>query len=243
MAPKSEVFVLPTQRDYNARVACVRKIMRLRNIDVLVFGGEPIRRFFTGLDGLPVTHPYWLVITSGSVGFVTPSGDADEITARCKTPWHARCAEWEEAEGTPRTHQDALARHLKQVAPEAKTIGMDHDGTTGSNIELLRETLGINRVSYVSDLVEELFRIKDADELKMIRESCKIAGIMVRASFDAIAVGVPEWKLGQASQIAATNYTAELLNGNEEISPLAQVLFMTGSGAKQCDRCHASRAY
>ena len=217
--------------------------MKKQGIDVLALSGIDIHRFFTGLHGLPVTRPIWLVFQqNGTAAFVAPGSEVKEIRARCHTPVAAKWVEWQEPVPAPMTHQDALAKHLAEIAPGARTIGVDFTGTTGGNIELVRQALGVDRVKDVAPMLRDLLAIKDAAALAVIRLSCDIAGREITASTAAVAPGVPEWKVALASMVAGTERAAELWNGDEEASPFTPSIRMTGSGADRTARCHAAGA-
>lgn len=233
----------PSDADYRNRVARAQAAMKEQGIDVLALAGIDLHRFFAGLHGLPLTRPIWLVIPqAGQAGFVSPGSEVKEIRARCRTPVVARWVEWKEAVPGPLTHQDALARYLESVAPKARTVGIDFTGTNGGNIGLVTQALGADRVRDVTPMMRELFAVKDAAAIGVIRLSCDIIDHQFRASCAAVAPGVPEWEVALASFVAGTRRAAELWSGDEEQSPLALGLHMTGSGAQRTARCHAAGA-
>lgn len=240
MASKPAV---PSDADYRIRIERAQAAMKKHGIDVLALAGVDIHRFFTGLHGLPVSRPIWLVLPQdGKAGFVSPGSEVKEIRARCGTPVAARWVEWEEALPAPMTHQDALARHLQDIAPDARTIGVDFNGTNGGNIDMVIRTLGAHRVKDVTPVIRELLAVKDAAAIGVIRLSCDVIAHQFQASCAAIAPGVPEWEVSLASFVAGTRRAAELWNGDEEQSPLALGLHMTGSGPDRTARCHAAGA-
>lgn len=205
--------------------------MKRRGFDVLALAGADILRFLTGLYSLPVTRPIWLIVPrDGHPGFVSPGSEVKKIQARCGTQVVARWVEWEEPVPAPMTHQDALASYLAESAPDARTIGIDFNGPNGANIELVRQALGHERVKNAGPLLRDLLAIKDAAALDVIRLSCDVIGHQFMASVEAVAPGIAEWEVSLASFVAGTRRAAELWNGNEEQSPLALGLHMTGSG-------------
>ena len=241
--PATSKLTFPSDADYRNRIERAQAEMKKHGIDVLALAGIDIHRFFTGLNGLPVTRPIWLVLQQdGTAGFVSPGSEVKEIRARCRTPVAAKWVEWKEPMPAPMTHQDALAKHLEEIAPDARTIGVDFTGTTGGNIELVKQALGAERIKDVTPMLRELLAVKDAAALGVIRLSCDIAGHEFNASVAAVAPGVPEWKVALASVVAGTERAAELWNGDEEASPFAQSIRMTGSGADRTARCHAAGA-
>lgn len=243
MIKNRSISNFPTEADYRNRTERAQASMKKQSIDILALAGPDILRFFTGLHGLPVTRPIWLVLAQeGKVGFVSPGSEVKEIRARCGAPVACRWVEWIEPVPAPTTHQDALAKYLQEVAPAARTIGVDFNGTNGGNIELVKQALGTERVKDVTPLLRELLAIKDAAAIDVIRLSCDVVAHQFKASCAAIAPGVPEWKVSLASFVAGTERAAELWNGNEEQSPLAHGLHMTGSGPERTARCHAAGA-
>ncbi|RDJ19898.1 aminopeptidase P family protein [Bosea caraganae] len=234
---------VPSDADYRNRLKRTQVEMKKRGFDILALAGADILRFLTGLHGLPVTRPIWLIVPqNGNPGFVSPGSEVKEIQARSGTPVIARWVEWEEPVPAPTTHQDALAGYVAESAPQARTIGIDFNGTNGANIELVRQALGQERVRDAGLLLRDLLAIKDAAALDVIRLSCDVIGHQFRASVDAVAPGIAEWEVSLASFVAGTRRAAELWNGNEEQSPLALGLHMTGSGAERTARCHAAGA-
>lgn len=233
----------PTDEDYSNRLAQARTLMKRDGIDVLAVVGADVLRFFTGLYGLPVTRPIWLVIpTEGEISFVTAGSEYKEVLLRTNVPVGVRWVEWEEDVPSPMSHQDALAQLLEKVAPDAHIIGIDFTGTNAAIIEVVKQKLGAGRIKDITYLIQELFAVKDEAAINVIRLSCDVVGHMVRASKDIIAPGVAEWEVALASYIAGTKRQAELYGGDEELSPLAHGLYMTVSGPERTARCHGACA-
>src|SRR5581483_1046357 len=173
--PATSMIAFPSDADYRSRIARAQAAMKTAGIDVLALAGIDIHRFFTGLHGLPVTRPIWLVVPQdGKAGFVSPGSEVKEIRARCGTPVVAKWVEWKEPVPAPMTHQDALAQHLEKIAPGARTIGVDFNGTNGGNIDLVTRALGAERVKDVTPMLRALLAVKDAAALAVIRLSCDI---------------------------------------------------------------------
>jgi Xaa-Pro dipeptidase len=241
--PTTSRLAFPSQDDYRHRIERAQDAMRRHGIDVLALAGFDLHRFFTGLHGLPLTRPIWLVLPqAGKAGFVSPGSEVKEIRARCGTAVVAKWVEWEERVPAPMTHQDALAQYLEKIAPDARVIGVDFNGANGGNIQLIIQALGAERVKDVTPMMRELLAVKDAAALGVIRLSCDVVAHQFNASCAVIAPGVPEWEVSLASFVAGTRRAAELWNGDEEQSPLALGLHMTGSGPDRTARCHAAGA-
>ncbi|WP_217578767.1 Xaa-Pro peptidase family protein [Mesorhizobium sp. GbtcB19] len=234
-------LTFPSDVDYRNRVARAHAAMKQAGIDVLALSGFDYIRFFTGLNGLPVGRPIWLVLLQdGSRSFVSPRSEAKEIRARCATPVAAEWVEWEEPMPAPMTHQDALAKYIGEVAPQARAIGVDFNSTWALNIELVKQALGAERVKDATGLLRGLITIKDAVAIDVIRRSTDIVAHQVIACQEIIAPGLPEWKVALASFNAATERSAQWWNGDEEQSPFVQGMQMMGSGQQRTARCHSA---
>lgn len=234
-------LTFPSDADYTKRISRAQAAVQQAGIDVLALSGFDYLRFFTGLNGLPVGRPIWLVLLpEGLPAFVSPRSEAKEIRARCTTPVAAEWVEWEEPIPAPMTHQDALAKYLGEVAPKARTVGVDFNSTWALNIELVKQALGADRIRDVTPLLRGLLAIKDPVAIDVIRRSTDIVAHQVRACQEVIAPGVPEWKVALTSFNAATQRSAEWWNGDEEQSPFVQGMQMMGAGHQRTARCHSA---
>ncbi|MGV2184069.1 M24 family metallopeptidase [Rhizobium rhizogenes] len=234
-------LTFPSDADYSNRIARAQAAMRQAGIDVLALSGFDYLRFFTGLNGLPVGRPIWLVLLQeGSPAFVSPRSEAKEIRARCATPVAVEWVEWEQPVPAPMTHQDALAKYIGEVAPHARTIGVDFNSTWALNIELVKQALGAERIKDVTALLRGLLALKDPVAIDVIRRSTDIVAHQFIACHEVIAPGVPEWKVALTSLTAGTERAAEWWNGDEEQSPFVQGMQMMGSGHQRTARCHSA---
>lgn len=239
--PVNSKLAFPSATDYRKRIERTQTAMKQAGVDVFALSGFDYLRFFTGLNGLPVGRPIWLVLLQdGLPSFVSPRSEAKEIRARCGTPVAAEWVEWEEPVPAPMTHQDALAKYIGEVAPQARTIGVDFNSTWALNIELVKQALGAERVKDVTALLRGMLAHKDAVAIDVIRRSTDIVAHQFTACRDLIAPGVPEWKVALTSHIAGTERAAEWWNGDEEQSPFVQGMHMMGSGHLRTARCHSA---
>lgn len=239
--PVNSRLTFPSEANYNSRIARAQAAMTQNGIDVLALSGVDFHRFFTGLNGLPIGRPIWLVLLRGGApAFVSPRSEVKEIQARCNTPVAAQWVEWEQPVPAPMTHQDALAKYVGEIAPNARTIGVDFNSTWARNLDLVKQALGAERVTDVTSMLRELLGIKDAAAIDVIRRCCDIVAHQFKACRNLIAPGVPEWKVALASHVAGTERAAEWWNGDEEQSPFVQGLHMMGSGSHRTARCHSA---
>ncbi|RWH46675.1 MAG: aminopeptidase P family protein [Mesorhizobium sp.] len=238
--PANSRLTFPSDADYAKRVERAQTAMRENGIDVLAMSGVDNHRFFTGLDGIPVVRPIWLVLPQDAApAFVSPRIEASEIQAQCSVPVAAEWVEWEEPAGTPMSFAAALAQHLGKVTPKASTIGVDFDATWARNLDLVREALGAERIKDVSAMLREVRRLKDAATIDVVRRCADIVTHQFHASREVIAPGVPDWEVALASRTAAMRRAAEWWNGDEEHAPLVQGFHVMASGERS-SRAHPS---
>lgn len=232
----------PTATDYNDRIERAQVLMKKSAIDILAISGFDYLRFFTGLNGIPVGRPIWLVFSQkGAPSFVSPRSEAIEIRARCQTSVAAEWVEWEEAIPAPMTHQDALASYIDDIAPEALKIGVDFNSTWASNIEAVKQTLGVERVYDATELLRELLAFKNAVVIDLIRRGSDIVKQQFMACREVIAPGIPEWQVTLASVTTAIKQSAEFLKDDVEQPRFwPHQMSMVGSGAERTARCHCS---
>ena len=235
----SDEFVFPSDADYCKRVDRAQASMKENGIDVLAVSGFDNLRFFTGLNGMSVGRPIWLVLLqSGAPAFVSPRSEATEIRARCGTPVAVEWGECEEPVPALMTHEDALAKYIGDMAPNARTIGVDFNSTWALNIELVKQALGAARVKDATPMVRELFARKDAALVAVLRCCAVVLADEAKACMNAVAPGVLEYEVRLAAIAAGARCAAKLWGGNENQSPIPQGLFMGGAGAKHTSSCH-----
>lgn len=241
--PSNSTLTFPSEADYRNRVERARTAMKQDGIDVLALSSFDNHRFFAGLDGIATVRPVWFVLPKdGAAAFVSPRIEAPEIRAQCSVPVAIEWVEWEEPAKPPMSFSAALAEHIGKVAPEARTIGVDFDATSARNIDLVRDALGTERIRDVTVMLREVRRRKDAATIDVVRRCADIAAHQFKASFEAVAPGVPEWEVALASRTAAMRRAAEWWNGDENHSPLLQGIHVMGSGSIRSGRAHAVAA-
>jgi Xaa-Pro dipeptidase len=241
--PANSRLTFPTEADYSRRVDRACTAMKQNGIDVLALSSFDNHRFFTGLDGIATVRPIWFVLPQeGAPEFVSPRIEAPEIRSQCSVPVAVEWVEWEEPAKTPMSFSAALAKHIGEVTPEARTIGVDFDATSARNLDLVRDALGADRIRDVTDILREVRRRKDQATIDVVRRSADIAAHQFKASRAAVVPGLPEWKVALASRTAAMERAAEWWNGDENHSPLLQGIHVMGCGSNRSGRAHAVAA-
>ena len=81
---------------------------------------------------------------------------------------------------TPMSFSAALAKHIAEVAPDARAIGVDFDATSARNLEMLLDILGDERIRDVTDMMREVRRRKDQATIDVVRRSADIASLSVQ---------------------------------------------------------------
>jgi Xaa-Pro dipeptidase len=240
--PKTSGASLPSDADYRNRIGRAQATMKRNGIDVLAVSGFDYLRFFTGLNGVPVGRPIWLVVLpQGAPAFVSPRSEAKEIRARCFTPVALEWVEWEGPVPAPMTHQDALAEYLAGIAPDARVIGVDFNSTWAGNVELVRQALGADRVKDATVMLRDLLSVKDGVAIKGIRQATGVVERQFMACREAIAPRAAEWKVTLASVTAAIEANAAVLGGDVEQPRFwPHQMNMVGSGSERTARCHCS---
>lgn len=211
-------------------------------IDILLLSGPEIHRFFTGLFGLWVGSAIWLVIQqAGEPVFVAPRISALEIQARCKTPVALEWVDCDEEPAAPMCHQDAVAAYIKKVAPDAMTIGIDFETTSGSDIELMRGALGARNVCDATPILQDLVAIKDEKAIADTRRAAQVCSRQFYDVFDKLKPGVEEWEIVSAAVKAGIETNVQLLKGDIETPRFTpSQLFTMGSGPERTARCLGS---
>lgn len=244
--PKNSKLRFPSDADYRQRIERAQEAMKQAGVDVLAVSGFDYLRFFTGLFGLPVGRPIWLVVLQqGSPAFVSPRSEAKEIRARCATPVAMEWVEWEEPIPAPMTHQDALAKYLGKVAPEARVIGADLGSTSARNIELVKEALGAKikgaGIRDATQTLRALLAIKDTVAIDGIRRATDIVKAQYIACREVIAPGVQESQVTRAAVNAGMHRNEGLLSDDVEQPRFwPHQMNMVGSGPERTARCHCS---
>lgn len=237
-------WAFPDESVYRARVDGVQRRLQAERVDVLVASGADTRRWLGGVDGLVSTRPIWLVIPAhGEPGFVSPRLETEEIQAQSWIPVRSEWLEWEDGNGTPRTHLEALRNGLSMVLPsEPKRIGIDGYQSTSAAVEALRQQYGPEALIDVTSLLMDARLIRDAGVIDVVRRCADIAVHQYKAVRAALKPGMTEWELGVVSRNTAVAHAAKWWNGNENYSPLIPGVHVMASGAAHGSRAHGVAA-
>lgn len=204
--------------------------------------GPGNHRFFAGLDGLPDVRPVFLVLLpDAEPAFVSPRIEAPIIRKKCNEKVAAEWGDWEEP-GMSKSFWDALAEHIRKVAPHASTIGVDYNTITALNVDLLRKKFDPVRILDVSVLISGIRRNNDIATIDLLSVCADVAVHKYLAIRKASAPGVTEWQAALQGYGAATERAAKYLKGEENHSPLGSSFTAMGSGRIRSSHAHSVAA-
>lgn len=88
--PETSELKFPSDAEYRNRIERTQAAMKHAAIDILAISGFDYLRFFTGLNGLPIGRPIWLVFEQQGQPHVRfPSqrsqGDQSEMHDTCRS--------------------------------------------------------------------------------------------------------------------------------------------------------------
>ena len=192
--PKNSTLLFPSDTDYRIRTERAQAAMKQAGVDVLAISGSIISLLHR--TEWPANRQTDLVgaAEQGGPAFVSPRSEAKEIRARCNAPVAAEWVEWEEPIPAPMTHQDALAKYIAEVAPEARTIGVDFNSTWALNIELVKGALGAERINDATLMLRGLLALKNAVAINAIRWAPTSLPI---SSLPAVKLSLPTFPNGR----------------------------------------------
>ncbi|HUT17346.1 MAG TPA: Xaa-Pro peptidase family protein, partial [Acidobacteriota bacterium] len=81
---------------------------------------------------------------------------------------------------------------IEKIAKENPTKKFSFDTMPIENWRALSKTVGEENLQPINNLISELRRVKDQDEIKLIREACKLATVGMQTAKEIIGVGVKE---------------------------------------------------
>jgi Xaa-Pro aminopeptidase len=162
--------------DHEGRLAAVRARLEDARVDALLVTNLSNVRYLTGFSG---TNGQVLVLADGATFFSDPR-------------YEARAAQLVQGATVaiyPARLTDLLAAHLSAA-------GVDRLGVEGSmslaERDQLTEALPVMEIVTSKNLVEDLRRVKDADELALLEVAASLADDAFAWALDNIAPGVPE---------------------------------------------------
>ncbi len=129
-------------------------------------------------------------IFEGSYAIITESG-VKVITSKLEEETARKGANEVYIYGT----KEEREKLLDEILSDAKRIGLNFLSLSVKDFEKIKEILGKREYVDVSDHILELRKIKDEEEIKLIKEACNIASEVARDIPDFLHEGMHEYEL------------------------------------------------
>ncbi len=171
-----------SQSEFDIRIRKIRSEMADRQLDALYLTGDVSILYVTGFSHIATERPAALVIPlNGELTFLGPMLEGDHI--KITTPIVKRVYSYLDYPGE--THPiNLFADWLGEIGLTAKTIGIDNpagaSGKSGYVGPVLAEVLPEAKFVKAKDIVDNLRLVKSDEEISLIRESAKWAGVAHR---------------------------------------------------------------
>jgi len=198
------------QREYDARVAQVRRQLEARRLDALVLF-HPIRMaYVSGFFHLSTERPMAIVVplAGDGLGALVPQLEQEHIA---KAPGVSRVKVYPEYPSGGTKHP---LRHLADLLAEmgldgiGRRLGVDSDGyldINGYDGPLLSEVVGEGvETVRARDIVDTLRAVKSPAELAFITESCVWGNLAHRLMQEALRLGRTEMEISMEASVAAS---------------------------------------
>jgi len=182
---------------------------------------------FWGYLGMDFGRPTMAIVPkSGSPTLITPGMEAE--MARAMT-WIEDIREW--TDGVDGEWMACLNDLLK--SGQNLNIGIETIKTHPMILEYLRREFPGIKLIDISDILADMRMVKDAEEIKVMRQAGQVAVAMCQGGMSAIAEGVPEYEIALAVIAGGTRKAAEYLSAegtDRLVSPTIYNLQVLQSG-------------
>ncbi len=167
--------------EYACRIERVRKTLARRKLDALYLTNGTSVFYLTGYSFISTERPAALVIpVDGKIAFLGPCLEKDHVPLETKFIEEVRTYLDYPGEKHPVEH---FASFLREMGLAKKRIGIDNksgaSGMWGYRGPAIAKKLPEAKFVDASDFVPEMRVVKSAEEIELIRESCKWANLSV----------------------------------------------------------------
>ncbi len=167
--------------EYMRRIERVRKALMRRRLDALYLTNGTSMFYLTGYSFISTERPAALIIPAdGKITFLGPRLEKDHVPLETKFIEEVKTYLDYPGEKHPIEH---FAGFLKEMGLAKKRIGVDSQsgvsGMWGYEGPSLSKKLSEAKLVNVSELVPSMRVVKSAEEVELIRESCKWANLVV----------------------------------------------------------------
>ena len=178
--------------EYDARLAGLRELMELHDIDACVFTSMHNIAYYSGFLYCSFGRPYGLVVTAQDSVTIAAGIDAGQPWRRCHGD-NLTYTDWQ---------RDNFWRAVQSVAGQGKVIGCEADHLTLVQSEKLNQFLKPKRGVDISEGTMRQRMVKSSAERDLIRQGAAVADVGGFAIRDAIRVGVREIDVAMAGRDA-----------------------------------------
>ena len=198
---------LPFDRaEYDRRLAALRQAMADRDIPAALFTSMHNIAYYTGFLYCSFGRPYACVVTQDTCTTVSANIDGGQPGRRS---WcdNVIYTDWA---------RDNFWRAVRELAGNARRVGIEADHLTLAQAEKLRESLGAVETPDIAGDAMALRMVKSPAEIALIRDGARIADRGGEAVRDAIRPGAREIDVAMAGrdamerEIAAAHPDSEL---------------------------------
>jgi Xaa-Pro dipeptidase len=178
--------------EYARRIEQVRKTLTKRKLDALYLTNGTSMFYLTGYSFMSTERPAALIIPAdGKIWFLGPCLEKDHVPLETKFIDEIRTYLDYPGEKHPIEH---FAGFLKEMELAKKRIGIDNKsgaaGMWGYHGPTIAKKLPDAKFANASDLVPTMRLVKSAEEIELIKESCKWANLSVSLLQEYAAEGL-----------------------------------------------------
>lgn len=176
---------------------------------VVLFGGLNLL-YFCGFAFIPTERPMALVLTPEALVLWVPRLELEHAHATSDAPRVVSYPEYPDA----RHPMEHLADLLQEMGLGQATIGVDTDGYAGRwgyRGPKLSEVLPRARIRVIQDEIERMRMTKSEEEVALIREACRWAGVAHRLLQESTRPGLTETEVSGRASLEATVAMVEAL--------------------------------
>jgi Xaa-Pro dipeptidase len=201
--------IFGTSFDYQKRLEKMRKLMGERGLDAVLVHLWTNQYYLSGM----YQHSPWYPLETGApteTPLIVFADKAREPVFLCayltsnglkEGTWITDVRVVDKEPLAKRTWWENLAEVLREKGVDAGTIGIEEEVCVVSTFEKMKSALPKARFKAADDIFQLLRIVKDADEIRLIRESVSVAEAGMKAGMEVAKVGVPESEVQKAVEI------------------------------------------
>ncbi len=201
--------VFGTSFDYQGRLEKTRKLMGERGIDAMLVHLWPNQYYLSGMYQHAPWYPLEIAVATETplIVFADKAKDPVFLCAYLTSnglkegTWIKDVRVVDKEPLGKRSWWEHLAEVLKEKGVDSGTIGIEKDICTVGTFEKLKSALPRAQFKAADEIFQLLRIVKDADEIKLIRESVAIAEAGMKAGMEAAKVGVLESEVQKAVEM------------------------------------------